>query len=75
MSSELIYWLALAHVPKIQTKKKNEIIVRLFEQDKSIIDFFECENPAWESNYDLNRTEIELFLEAKKELFLLIGHR
>lgn len=68
MSKELTYWLALAHVPKIQTKKKNEIIVRLFEQGKSIIDFFEYENPVWESNYDLNKTEIELFLEAKKEL-------
>lgn len=68
MTKELTYWLTLAHVPKIQTKKKNEIIVRLFEQGKSIIDFFEYEHPAWESNYDLNKTEIELFLEAKKEL-------
>ena len=68
MSKELTYWLALAHVPKIQTKKKNEIIVRLYEQGKSIIDFFEFEQPLWESNYDLNKTEIDLFLEVKKEL-------
>ncbi len=68
MSKELTYWLALAHVPKIQTKKKNEIIVRLFEQGKSIIDFFEFEPSTWESNFELNKTEVELFLDAKKEL-------
>lgn len=68
MNKELTYWLALAHVPKIQTKKKNEIIVRLFEQGKSIIDFFEFEQSAWESSYELNKTEADLFSDAKKEL-------
>ena len=26
MDKELSYWLALAHTPKVKTKKKNEII-------------------------------------------------
>ena len=30
MSKELTYWLALAHVPKIKSKKKKEIIVQSF---------------------------------------------
>lgn len=68
MSKELTYWLALAHVPKIKTKKKNEIIVQLFEQGKSVIDLFESEYSAWEDKYHLNKSEVELFLEAKKEL-------
>lgn len=68
MSKELTYWLALAHVPKIKTKKKNEIIVQLFEQGKSVIDFFESEYSVWEDKYQLNKSEIELFLDAKKEL-------
>jgi predicted Rossmann fold nucleotide-binding protein DprA/Smf involved in DNA uptake len=68
MDKELTYWLALAHVPKIQTKKKNEIIVRLFEKGKSIIDFFEFEQSVWENDYELNQSEIVLFEEAKKEL-------
>lgn len=68
MNKELTYWLALAHVPKIQTKKKNEIIVRLFEKGKSIIDFFEFEQSGWENDYELNHIEIKLFEEAKKEL-------
>lgn len=68
MNKELAYWLALAHVPKIQTKKKNEIIVRLFEKGKSIIDFFEFEQSVWVNDYELNQSEIVLFEEAKKEL-------
>jgi predicted Rossmann fold nucleotide-binding protein DprA/Smf involved in DNA uptake len=68
MDKELTYWLALAHVPNIQTKKKNEIIVRLFEKGKSIIDFFEFEQSVWENDYELNQSEIVLFEEAKKEL-------
>lgn len=68
MSKELTYWLALAHVPKIKTKKKNEIIVQLFEQDKSVIDFFESEYSVWEDRYQLIKSEVELFLDAKKEL-------
>lgn len=68
MNKELTYWLALAHVPKIQTKKKNEIIVRLFEKSKSIIDFFEFEQPVWGNDYELNQTEIKLFEETRNEL-------
>ncbi|HSH53272.1 MAG TPA: DNA-processing protein DprA, partial [Bacteroidales bacterium] len=68
MNKELTYWLALAHVPKIQTKKKNEIIVRFFEKSNSIIDFFEFKQSVWENDYELNQTEIKLFEDAKKEL-------
>lgn len=68
MSKELTYWLALAHVPKIKTKKKNEIIVQLFEQGKSVVDFFESEYSVWEDRYQLDKSEVELFIDAKKEL-------
>ncbi|MDY6894690.1 MAG: DNA-processing protein DprA [Thermotogota bacterium] len=68
MNKELTYWLALAHVPKIKTKKKNEIIVQLFEQGKTVVDFFESEYSVWEDKYQLNKSEVELFLDAKKEL-------
>ena len=68
MNKELTYWLTLAHVPKIQTKKKNEIIVRLFEKSKSIIDFFEFEQAVWGNDYELSQSEIVLFEEARNEL-------
>ncbi len=68
MEKELTYWLALAHVQKITTRKKNEIIVQLFEQGKSIVDFFEAEQARWETVYQLDKSKIELFLEAKADL-------
>lgn len=68
MNEELSYWLALAHLPKLRTKKKNEIIVRLFEEQKTIIDFFHFEPKQWKDNYALDENEILLFQNAIKEL-------
>ena len=68
MNEELSYWLALAHMQKLRTKKKNEIIVRLFEEQKTIIDFFHFEPKQWKDNYELNENEILLFQGAIKEL-------
>ncbi len=68
MNDELSYWLALAHLPKLITKKKNEIIVRLFQEQKTIIDFFHFEPKQWKEDYKLNENEILLFRNAIKEL-------
>ena len=68
MNEELSYWLALAHLPKLRTKKKNEIIVRLFEEKKTIIDFFHFEPKSWMDNFELDENEILLFHDAQKEL-------
>ncbi len=68
MDKELSYWLALAHVPKVKTKRKNEIVVRLFEQGKSVIDFFHSEQLNWKNEYDLTDSETQLFKEAFSEL-------
>ncbi len=58
----------MAHLPKLRTRKKNEIIVRLFEEQKTIIDFFHFEPKQWKDNYQLNENEILLFQDAIKEL-------
>jgi len=68
MDKELSYWLALAHTPKIKTKKKNEIIVKLFEQGKTIIDFFLSEANKWEKEFDLSQSEVNVFKDAANEL-------
>ena len=68
MDKELSYWLALAHVPKVKTKIKNEIVVRLFEQGKSVIDFFHSEQSSWKNEYDLTDSEALLFKEAFSEI-------
>ena len=68
MDKELSYWLALAHTPKVKTKRKNEIIVKLFEQGNSIIDFFHSDSLSWDKKYGLTQKEIELFKKAYNEL-------
>lgn len=68
MNRELTYWLALAHTPNIQIKKKNEIIVQLYKKGKTIIDFFELESSEWEKTYNLTLSEIDFLNEAKKVL-------
>ncbi|RLD55935.1 MAG: DNA transporter [Bacteroidetes bacterium] len=68
MDKELAYWLALAHLPKVRIKKKNEIIVKLFEEQKTIIDFFHSDKNDWVSNYDIDDNEMFIFEKAINEL-------
>lgn len=68
MNKELPYWLALAHVPKIRTKKKNEILVQLYEKNLTIIDFFHSEAGTWQNQYNLKQEEIDLFAEETKQI-------
>ena len=68
MDKELPYWLALSHAPKVKTKKKNEIIVKLFKQGKSIIDFFHSDSSHWEKEYGITESDVHIFKEAKSEL-------
>ena len=41
MKNELTYWTALAHTPKILTRRKNEIIAFFYSKGCSIADFFD----------------------------------
>ena len=68
MKQEYAYWMALAHLPKMRIARKNELIVRFFEEGQSIVDFFHCEKSKWQSLFSLNENEIELFISAKNEL-------
>ncbi|OQX74992.1 MAG: DNA transporter [Bacteroidetes bacterium 4484_276] len=68
MKQEYAYWIALAHLPKMRTARKNELIVRLFEEKQTIVDFFHCEKSDWQNLFSLNENEIELLNEAKNEL-------
>ena len=68
MHEELSYWLALAHLPNVRTKKKNEIIVRLFEEQKSIIDFFHYGPGEWKEIYAVDEGHVVLLENAVKEL-------
>lgn len=65
---ELTYWITLALIPKMWTKRKNEIYVNCFQHvpQISIIELFENS-----SNWDivgLNETEKIQFEEARHQL-------
>lgn len=68
MKQEYAYWIALAHLPKMKIARKNELIVRFFEEKLSIIDFFHCEVSDWNKLFLLDKNEIELIEDVKKEL-------
>lgn len=68
MTEQFSYWMALAHMEHIWTKRKNEIVVAAFNKGKTIADFFMCDEKEWEQEYHLTQEEISLFLDAKSKL-------
>ncbi len=68
MNNELAYWVTLAHLPKIKTRVKNEIIVRLFEQGKTIIDFFNFTENEWKNKFDLSAIDISIIKSSIADL-------
>lgn len=68
IKQELTYWVTLALIPKIWTKRKNDIYVDCFMRNPqiSIIELFEKPN-IWDE-LGLTEEEKELFLKAKVQL-------
>lgn len=68
IKQELTYWVTLALIPKMWTRRKNEIYVKCFQNDPqiSIIDLFE-DSSTWEI-VGLNELEKTQFEEARKQL-------
>ena len=68
IKQELTYWFTLAMIPKIWTRKKNEIYVRCYNHIPriSIIQLFE-EPSVWRE-LGLDENEINMFSEAQKML-------
>lgn len=68
MKQEYAYWMALAHLPKLSNKTKNELIIKTFQEGHSIIDLFQLDRITLKTNYLLNDNEVFLFEESKKDL-------
>jgi DNA processing protein len=68
MNREYPYWMAFAHLPKITNFRKNNIIVKLHEEENTIIDLFNSEKQVLSERYELTDDEILIFEEQKKEL-------
>lgn len=68
MKQELTYWVTLSLIPKMWTKRKNEIYVNCYQHVPkiSIIDLFE-DSANWEI-VGLNEIEKNQFKEAKTQL-------
>lgn len=68
MKNELTYWYTLAMMPKIWTRRKNEIYVRCFNHEPkiSIVDLFE-NSDTW-NDLDLTDEEKQAFETAHDEL-------
>lgn len=68
MKQEYAYWMALAHLPKMSTKTKNDLIVKIFQDGFTIIDLFQFDNLTLKNKYSLGEIEISLLEASKKEL-------
>jgi len=68
MNNHLSYWITLAHLPKITTKTKNKIIVRLFEQNKTVVDFFNFSEDILKKEFDLSSSEISIIKSGAGQL-------
>lgn len=60
--------MALAHLKSMTNRRKNELIIRFYEDGQSIIDFFHSDLVIKKQKYGLNDKEINLLSEAEKEL-------
>lgn len=68
MKNELVYWMALMHMPKMWTSRKNELVIGFWRKNKTIIDFFTSEKDVWVSDYALSVNEIALLDNVISEL-------
>ncbi|MCD6116379.1 DNA-protecting protein DprA [bacterium] len=68
MNEELAYWVTLAHLPRIKTRIKNEIVARLFENKKSIVEFFNFTVDVWENQYNLSDSDISIIKSGIDEI-------
>lgn len=68
MKQEYAYWMALAHVERMRTARKNDLIVRCYEKDMSISDFFHSEQSVWKVDFEMTDEEVVWMSTAKSEL-------
>lgn len=68
MKEQYTYWMALAHMRKLWTKRKNEILVKCFNSNKSIVDFFSASKDEWISDYGILEEELPYIQDAKDML-------
>jgi len=69
MINETTYWITLAHLPKWNYAKINNLIVKFFHEEKiSIEDFFNVSPARWKSDYNLEEQDVADLVHAQSEL-------
>lgn len=63
---EIVYWVTLASIPKILTRRKMEIFIQCYNSHISIIDLFE--NSSLWPQLGMNENEQSIFSNAKLKL-------
>lgn len=66
--NELPYWMVLAHLPKMYTSRKTELVIEFYTRKLNIIDFFTSERDNWEAIYKVSEDEKHLLDSAISEL-------
>lgn len=66
--NSLPYWMAFAHLPKVRTSKKNQIILDLINNGITLIDFFSIENNELKEVFGLDDNELIELEKGKLEL-------
>lgn len=67
--NELIYLVALAHLPNWRTQKINRLITKVLEKRKlTLAEFFEIDEKAWRKDFTLTPKEVADLIKAKEEL-------
>lgn len=66
---EATYWIALAHLPKWGHLKINNLIIKLYHENKiSIEEFFQLNENNWREQYQLDEKQVSDLKQAKSEL-------
>ena len=68
MKQEYAYWMALAHTERMRTVRKNNLIVRCYEKEMDLSDFFHSDSSIWKETFELSDEETEWLQAAKAEL-------
>ena len=68
MNQELTYWVSLALMPRLRTRRKNEIYIACYNREPrvSIVELFD-NRPLW-SELKLSDEEVALFHHTREQL-------
>lgn len=65
---EQTYWITIAHLPRWGAEKINKLIIKNHLRNLDLEKFFDLDEKEWISEYELNSTDINDLIDAKKNL-------